>query len=75
MGTDPLIQVLSAVHHQPRRLHSNICRYNAYEFARLASCGLITTAFPTPDGPVYGQAWRCTLAGLRVLDSLEGIPE
>ena len=66
MGPDPLtlIDVLASIHKKPRRLQSNFVRDNAYEVARLASLGLITTHFQG----AYGHDWRCTYKGLRVLE-------
>ena len=64
MGTDTLIDVLSAIYEKPRSLQSNYVRSYAQDVARLASLGLITTA--VKGG--YGSLWRCTYKGLRVLD-------
>lgn len=60
---------LAAVNEFPKRLQSNFVRDNAWEIARLASCGLITTAITLNCGEaVYGHFWRCTWKGLRVLE-------
>lgn len=64
MGGNALMIVLRDIHDKPRRLQSDFCRTYAYEVARLASLGLITTRLLD----VYGHHWRCTFKGLRLLE-------
>jgi hypothetical protein len=61
------LDVLSTVNERPRRLQSNFCRDNAVTVGRLASLGLITTRI----GSLFGNEWRCTWKGLKVLDAME----
>lgn len=64
MGRHTLIDVLSEIHGYPKSLQSNFVREHSHNVARLASLGLITTAI----GGTYGNHWRCTFKGLRVLE-------
>lgn len=68
MGANPLIEVLREVHLAPKRLQSNYARDHAQVMARLASCGLITTRFTANGETFFGQSWRVTYSGLRVLE-------
>jgi hypothetical protein len=63
MGRHTLIDVLEEIFIQPKKLQSNYVRLYAYEVARLASLGLITTAYKK----TYGDVWRCNHKGLLVL--------
>ena len=62
--SNPLMAVLASIHRYPKKLQSNFARDHAYEVARLASLGLITTR----EGDGFGHSWRCTYKGLRVLE-------
>ena len=64
MGRHTLIDVLTEIFIKPRALQSNFSREHSHEIARLASVGLITTAFKG----TFGNHWRCNVKGLRVLD-------
>ena len=64
MGTDTLIDTLGAIYASPPALQSNFVRDNTRGVARLASLGLITTAI----GDSFGNHWRVTYRGLRVLE-------
>ena len=63
MGRDSLIDNLHETFRSPKALQSNYVRRHATSFARLACLGLITTAFRD----TYGNYWRITVKGLRVL--------
>ena len=58
-----LIDNLQETFKSPKALQSNYVRDNANAFARLACLGLISTAFKG----TYGNHWRITHKGLRVL--------
>jgi len=62
-----LIEVLASIHQFPRKLQSDYARTHAYEFARLASLGLITTRL----GDGYGYLWRCTSAGVALIEQTQ----
>ena len=64
MGGYSLINVLQEIHTVPKALQSDFCRDNARSVARLASLGLITSAIKGS----FGNHWRCTFKGLRVLE-------
>lgn len=68
MGADALtpLDALAAIQTQPKKLQSNFCRDNAVAVARLASLGLITTRI----GDLFGNEWRPTWKGLKVLDAV-----
>lgn len=68
MGRHTLIDVLSEIYRTPKSLQSNYARTHAYSFGRLASLGLITTAIKQ----TFGNFWRVTHKGLRVLEIGEG---
>lgn len=64
MGRDTLINTLRGIYDRPKALQSNFSRDNAHWVGRLASLGLITTSI---NGS-FGNYWRITYKGLRVLD-------
>lgn len=64
MGTHTLIDILQGIYQQPRKLQSNYCRDYPMQVARLASLGLITTRI----GDSFGNLWRITYKGLRVVE-------
>lgn len=64
MGADALMNTLRGIYDKPKSLQSNFIRVNCHWVARLASLGLITTAIKG----TYGNHWRVTFKGLRVLD-------
>ena len=63
MTQDSLIDNLHETFRSPKALQSNYVRDHACAFARLACLGLITTAWKN----TYGNHWRITHKGLRVL--------
>ncbi len=64
MGRNSLVEILQSIYVAPRALQSVFFRDNAHAVCRLASLGLITTAI---NGS-FGNHWRITYKGLRVLD-------
>ena len=76
MTTNPLIaevsllDILLEIYRKPCSLQANFVREFSHSFARLASCGLITSELPPSSGS-FGNHWRVTLKGLRVIELTE----